>query len=148
VPIPPFAASGLLPPGEHQCTVEDVLERFGAFRGSDRRQRLSRGLVTYVEEVRGAGIGKYLIVNGSYVTDIDSPNDIDVLLVLKDDVQLDAPVPPFQYNARSKKYVKRNYGLDFFFGFEHEESAQQIVALFQDVKYQPGAVKGILKVVL
>lgn len=148
MPIPPFAAGGLLPPGEHECTVEDVLERFGVFRGSDRRPRLSRDLVAYVREVRGAAIGKYLIVNGSYVTDIDNPNDIDVLLVLKDDVRLDAPVPPFQYNARSKRYVKKNYGLDFFFGFEHEESAQEMVALFQDVKYRPGETKGILKVVL
>jgi hypothetical protein len=30
VPLPPFAASGDLPPGFHRATLSEVLERFGS----------------------------------------------------------------------------------------------------------------------
>jgi hypothetical protein len=148
MPIPAFTDDGLLPPGSHECTLEEVVERFGSFQSSDRRPTLSRDLKAYVGELLNAGIAKYLIVNGSYVTTTDTPNDIDLLLVLKDDLQLHNPVPPFQYNPRSKRYVRNKFRLDFYFGFEGDPSAQEIMSIFQQVKYQPGKEKGVLKVTL
>lgn len=148
MPIPPFAEKGLLPDGLHECTLEELIERFGAFQESDRRPRLAKELAAYVEEVRAAGVGKYLVVNGSFVTEKPRPEDIDLLLVLRDDIDLGQPVPPFQYNARSKRYVRKQYSFDFFVGFEGDESSEEMLALFRDVKYRPGEVKGYLKVVL
>ncbi len=47
-----------------------------------------------------------------------------------------------------KRYVRKNYNFDFFVGFENDQSSEQMLALFRDVKNQPGVVKGYLKVVL
>lgn len=148
MPIPALTQDGLLPPGTHECSLDELLGRFGAFQRSDRRPSLSRDLAGYLDEVRSAGIGRYLIVNGSFVTAADAPNDIDILLVLRDDVDLSRPVPPFQYNPRSKRYVRTRFKLDFFFGFENDPSAREIMAVFQQVKHEPGKSKGVLKIAL
>ncbi len=148
MPIPPLLDAGLLPDGIHECTVDEIIDRFGVFQESDQRPRLARELLAYVEEIRAAGVGKYLVVDGSFVTGKAHPEDVDLLLVLRDDVDLARPVPPFQYNPRSKRYVRKNYSFDFFAGFEDDASSEQMLALFRDVKYLPGEVKGYLKVVL
>lgn len=146
--IPDLQLNGFLPDGVHECTIEEITNRFGRFQNSDRRPILNQGLIRYLEELRQANIAKYLIVNGSFVTSKELPSDIDVLLVLKDDVDLTAEVPPYRYNARSRQYVQNHHRLDFHFGFEGDPSAVQILDHFQGVKYQPGQTKGILKIAL
>lgn len=74
--------------------------------------------------------------------------DVKTALVLRDDIDLTEPVPPFRYNARSKRYVRRHYHFDFFFGFDGDPTSTEYLALFRDVKHRPGLVKGFLKVVL
>jgi len=148
LPIPSLNEHGLLPDGLHECTAEEVRATFGVFNASDRRPRLFRDLERYLSEVQAAGIGKYLVVDGSFVTHKPDPSDIDVLLVLRDDLDINCPVPPFEYNARSKKYVKREYGLDFYVGFENDPSSTRMMEVFQQVKYQPELAKGLLKITL
>ena len=148
MPIPELSPQGFLPEGLHDCTIDEVIERFGRFQTSDRRPELAASLISYHQEASEASIGKCLIINGSFVTSVDKPGDVDLLLVLKDDVYLKMEVPPFQYNVRSRKYVKRNYKLDFYVGFEQDDSYASMVTLFQQVKHQPGHRKGVLKVAL
>jgi hypothetical protein len=148
LPIPEFETNGFLPEGIHECTPEEISNRFGRFQLTDRRSTLNEGLVRYISELREAEIGKYLIVNGSFVTEETTPNDIDVLLVLKDDVDLTGDLPPFRRNALSRKYINKYYKLDFHFGFENDDTATNILSNFLEVKYQPGQKKGILKIVL
>jgi len=148
VPIPALGTGGLLPDGIHECTIAEISEAFGRFQESDRRQRLTRQLLAYVEELKSAGVAKHLIINGSYVTSKAKPADIDLLLVLKDDVRLTDPVPPFQYNVRSKKYIKRHFEFDFFVGFDNDHTSTKVIELFREVKYRPDEVKGFLKIVL
>jgi predicted nucleotidyltransferase len=148
LPIPDLESTGFLPEGIHECTIEEISDRFGRFQTTDKRPTLNGGLVRYISELREAAIGKYLIVNGSYVTSKDSPSDIDVLLVLKDDVDLTNNLPPFRKNAISKKYINKYYKIDFHFGFENDVSAINILNNFLEVKYQPGKKKGILKILL
>jgi hypothetical protein len=148
MPIPELSIDGLLPIGVHDCTISELTERFGEFTQSDQRPRLCNRLSSYLDELKQAGIAKYLIVNGSFVTGIERPNDIDVLLILKDDVKLVGDVPPFEYNVRSKKYVRKHFGLDCFFGFEGDDTAIQILDLFQMVKFEPAKAKGVLRVAI
>jgi hypothetical protein len=146
LPIPDLQPNGFLPVGVHDCTVEELGDRFGRFRCSDRRPILTQKLICYIEELRDADIGKYLIVNGSFVTDIDCPNDIDVLLVLKDDVDLTVDIPPYRRNAGSRQYIQNHFGLDFHHGFEGDASATAMIDHWQEVKNRPGEVKGILRI--
>lgn len=148
VAIPELSGEGVLPAGLHECTLEELRDAFGRFQESDRRPRLFRDLERYHQEVSAANVGKYLVVNGSFVTEKPDPNDIDVLLVLRDDLDFEHPVPPFEYNARSKRYVRREFGLDLFPVFENHETYARMLGLFQQVKYQPGSEKGVLKVAI
>jgi len=144
--IPGFEADGFLPVGIHVCTAEEISDRFGRFLTTDRRPSLNAGLIRYINELKEADIGKYLIVNGSYVTQKERPSDIDVLLVLKDDVDLTGDIPPFRKNAASRKYISKYHKLDFHFGFEDDPTYTNILQNFKEVKYQPGKHKGILRV--
>ena len=146
--IPEFSADGLLPDGIVECTPEEVFERFGRFQSSDRRPRLTGQLQEYIQELRAAEVAKYLVIDGSYVTREPAPNDIDLLLVLRDTVDLTETVPPFRYNARSKRFLRKKYNFDIFVGFESDESSTEILEFFRGVKYRPGVSKGLLKVVL
>jgi hypothetical protein len=147
MPIPPLSIAGVLPDGLHECTLEEVLDQFARFQGSDRRPSLGRELQEYMAELRSAQVGKYLVVDGSFVTAKPAPSDIDLLLVLRDDVRLGDILPPFRYNARSKTYIRKKYRFDFFPAYD-DGSAVEMIAFFRQVKYRPGEVKGLLKVKL
>jgi hypothetical protein len=98
--------------------------------------------------LEAAKVCKYLILDGSFATAIESPNDVDVLLVLKDEVDLTKDVPPFEYNARSKSYVRKQYAMDLFVGFDGDASSQNIMEYFQLVRGRPDRSKGMLRVAL
>lgn len=148
MPIPDFLANGFLPDGVHECTIDEIVDRFGRFVESDRRPSLSRELQEYLGDLRSSGVGKYLIVDGSYATSKAQPGDVDLLLVLRDEVDLNATVPPFVFNARSRQYVRKKYNFDFFFGYEGDPSTTSILSLFREAKHLPGVTKGVLRIAL
>lgn len=148
MPIPDLSTDGLLPDGLHDCTLDEVIERFARFQESDRRPSLGRELREYMADVRSAEVGKYLVVDGSFVTSKPAPSDIDLLLVLRDEVNLGEIVPPFRYNARSKTYIRKKYRFDCFPAYDTDGSADAMIQFFRQVKYRPGEVKGLLKVTL
>lgn len=148
MPIPDFNADGLLPTGIFTCTLEEIEQHFGRFRGTDRRPNLTSKLTEYMRELRSANIAKSIIINGSYITDIDKPNDIDVLLILKDDIDLSQSFPPYIKNAFNNTYIKKYFNLDFKVGFENDITSSEIISLFSKVKGQPDKEKGLLKILL
>ncbi|MHB1048745.1 MAG: DUF6932 family protein [Bacteroidota bacterium] len=144
--IPELDADGFLPIGIYDCTIDEIEETFGSFNGSDRRVSLFLRLKQYYNELLQANIGKYLIVNGSFISDKGKPSDIDVLLVFRDDLDVTRPVPPYQYNARSRKYVKTHYHLDFHFGFDNDPSSTNIIDTFHKIKEVTSRRKGFLRI--
>ena len=148
MPIPDPNPAGLLPPGVHDCSIDEVLERFGVFNETDRRVDLGRRLSAFHQELLEANVAVALIVDGSFVTAKAAPGDIDVALVLRSDLDLRVLVPPFQYNPRSKGYVKKKYGFDFFFCFEgQDEILEPLLTYFSQTKEGIGT-KGVLRIPL
>lgn len=80
VPIPGLTADGLLPPGIHQTTLDDIGLRFGS--SNDRRQELFEKLQRFVALVRGFNLMSALVVDGSFVTSKPVPGDVDVVLLM------------------------------------------------------------------
>jgi hypothetical protein len=76
--IPPFDERGCLPPGIHLATLAEVLSRCG--NGSAEREAQAESLTWLVALCRKAGIIR-LVLNGSFVTDVPSPNDVDCVLL-------------------------------------------------------------------
>ncbi len=82
--IPPFRADGYLPEALYLATDAEVLFRFG---GSTRqRRRLALRLGRWIELARKIG-ARRLLIDGSFVTAKDEPNDIDAVVLLPPDFQ-------------------------------------------------------------
>ena len=76
--IPPFDDSGCLPPGVHAATLAEVETRFG--RQSELRRVQMDSVRWMVELAVRAGVHR-IVLNGSFVTDIMEPNDVDCVLL-------------------------------------------------------------------
>ena len=84
--IPEFDDQGYLPPGIHPATLGEIATRFG--RESEIRQAEAQSLEWLCELAWNAGV-KRLIVDGSFVSDVLEPNDVDCVLLIEDDYPLD-----------------------------------------------------------
>lgn len=86
--IPPFKALGYLPPGIHPATLDEIDVGFGQL--SELRRVQMESVRWMVELAVRAGVQR-IVLNGSFVTDIIEPNDVDcVLLAAESTTDLDA----------------------------------------------------------
>ena len=121
MPIPALTPDGVLPEGVHDCTLDELRERFGQFQRTDWRPRLFERLQAFIREAQRTGFVAAIIVDGSFVTDVDVPNDVDVILVLRADHEFDAELRPFEYNVVSKRQVRRMHGVDVLIAREGDD---------------------------
>ena len=148
MPIPNFDEKGLLPPGIHDCSLDEIRERFGTYQGTDRRVELYAKLQAFLEEVRSTRLVVAVIVDGSFVTSKPNPEDIDLILVLSSDHDFSAKLRPFEYNVLSRRRVRRRYGFDLFVARENRPEYNEYTEFFQQVRGQPEARKGIVRIQL
>ncbi|HEY3246271.1 MAG TPA: hypothetical protein VGM03_23250 [Phycisphaerae bacterium] len=146
MPIPDLNAEGYLPPGIHDCTLEEIGVRFGRFQGTERRSRLFERLQLLTGEALSTGLVVGIIVNGSFVTGRPDPNDIDLILVLRDKDVLRHELRPFEYNVLSRRRVRQRHGFDIRLAAENQREYNEYVEFFQRVKEQPERRKGLLRV--
>ena len=147
----------LLDDGVHDATLECVRALFGTFQRTSRRTRLFEKLSEYITEVRKADIAEAIIVDGSFIMGcIDEPEDIDVVLILKQDWDMTAELRPYQYNLISKRDVKRNYPFDLIPVLSGSDQESQWVEFFSRVNtkwyashnFPVGATKGLVRITL
>jgi len=80
--LPPFNEAGDLPPGLHKSSLEQVLSRFGA--GSAARRKVALRLERIHRLAKATGEVRRFIVFGSFITAKESPNDVDVFMIMED----------------------------------------------------------------
>jgi predicted nucleotidyltransferase len=148
MPIPDLLPNGLLPEGVHDATSADVRERFGRFRETAKRVELQTVLDAFLAEAQASGLVEAIIVNGSYTTGKAQPEDIDIIVVLRQGVDLAAELRPDQYNVVSANRVKKRYPFDVRVATSAPETLRPLVDFFAEVKQQPGLRKGMVKVTL
>jgi len=85
--IPEFDENGYLPPGIHRATFDEIAERFG--RESEIRRVEMESLRWLVDAAVRAGVER-IVINGSFVTDVLEPNDVDCVVLPGPSVPLDA----------------------------------------------------------
>ena len=81
---PRLGSPRYLPEGLYAASEAEVTFRFGI--SSSRRRRLALRLRRWIELVRQVG-GRRLLVDGSFVTAKQAPNDIDAVVLLPRDFQ-------------------------------------------------------------
>lgn len=80
--IPAFCDDGRLPEGLHFATEAEVTFRFGG--ATPRRLRLALRLRRWIELARAVSAMRFL-VDGSFVTAVPDPADVDAVVWLADD---------------------------------------------------------------
>lgn len=143
MPIPALI-DGLLPPGVHDCTLEEVRARFGAFRLGSSRWELANKLDEYLREARTTSLIAWVGVDGSFATDKESPNDVDLVIALRTNYALGAQVRPFEYNLTSRRRLQQRFPFDVLVEPEGSEKLAEHMAFFQSTR--DGQPKGILRV--
>jgi hypothetical protein len=143
--IPPLNEHGLLPQGIHACSLQEIEARFGRFQSSDRRPRLYAALRDFVRELKSTGIALALIINGSFVTAKSSPEDIDLILVVKPAHDFQGDLSQAEYNVLSAQRVRRRHQFDLLVARADSDQFRRYVTLFQQVRLEPDKTKGILR---
>lgn len=137
MPIPEYNEHGLLPPGIHSCTLSELKERFGRFSTSSQRQELFAKLEQYVQEARSAKIVSALLVDGSFVTSTEIPNDVDLVAVLAEDHDFTQELRPYQSNVLSNRWARRQFGFDLLVARTNSSEYTEYVAFFAQVRGWP-----------
>ena len=130
--IPPLDEHGYLPPGVHPATLEEVIERFG--HGSEQREAQAQSLRWLLPLCHNAGIAR-LLLNGSFVTGKDEPNDVDCVAL-----------QGLDYKAQSPSAAELRQGLPFI---ELKIVSQTDYDRFRDVVFASDRdmiAKGVIEV--
>jgi len=87
MPLPEFNEVGDLPEGNYHATLDEVVLRFGS--GSAQREAVTRRLERIYELAVATGYLDRIVAFGSYVSAVEKPNDVDVILVMKNEFRLE-----------------------------------------------------------
>ncbi len=82
MPLPAFNQHGDLPPGVYPATLAEVIARFGT--DTVQRRLVTERLRCVYDLAQATGELQRFVLFGSYVTVKASPNDIDIVLVMRD----------------------------------------------------------------
>ena len=83
MPLPEFNEFGDLPEGLHAASLAEVIARFGS--GTAQRKAVTERLRRIYHLAVATGCLDRLVVFGSYVSDVTEPNDVDVILLMRND---------------------------------------------------------------
>lgn len=128
--IPEFNDNGYLPAGVHGATLEEIDVRFG--QESELRRVQMESLHWLVTLARRAGVLR-IVVNGSFVTDVHEPNDVDCVLLAGPDyptnMAADAELRqglPFIHAETVEKEVFEHY-VTIIFGTDWRNIAKGVI---------------------
>jgi hypothetical protein len=142
-PIPPFRPDGYLPEGVHVCSEADVIFRFGS--SNRRRRRLAARLRQWIELGRQVG-AKRLLVDGSFVTAKEAPQDVDTVILLPQNFtqQLEQDHPP----ALELEEMLLTRRPEEIFAAEDEADWEEWVVFFSLTREPERRPKGIVEIPL
>lgn len=138
--IPDFNENGYLPKGIHMATMNEIKQRFGI--STPKRKDLFKGFKSLVNLLhKHKKKIKKLLLNGSFVTNKESPGDLDCVLIVKDDFDFCSP------EARQLLDAKRLFNADVVTFMEQDVNRyRRFIDFFgHDRSRRP---KGLVEVIL
>ena len=134
--IPDLDEHGLLPAGAHDCSVDEIV---GTFGWNPHRRDLVRRLSDFlVREIRHR-FSEPVYVDGSFVTDKETPDDVDVVLDMRrasEDRQFSA----FRSWRQGRDRFRRVYSIDFWINLPGENDFSDF---FQYLGVKTARYKGL-----
>lgn len=134
-----FDSNGNLPPGIHQASWKEFVDRFGY---NERRQWLLTGLRNALSNLKEAGC-TIVYVNGSFITQKAEPRDFDGCWDWSG-VDEDKVDPVLLTFSEERAAQKSKYGGELFPNCLEGVSELSFLAYFQRDKYT-GEPKGIVQ---
>lgn len=131
--LPPLSSAGLLPPGIHKTTLQEMEIRFAT---NAHRRDLYDKFVQGANRLFSAG-ATHLWVDGSYVTDKEHPNDIDCMWEPGLNMEWDHLDDFLDHGL-----IKRRYGMDLYMNGIEGGTGLPWTDFFQQTR--DGQLKGIL----
>ena len=128
--------------------VEEMKFRFGSFVDTERRPFLFSKLKEFLAE---AGKSKFIVsivIDGSFSDGSTNANDIDLIIVVAENLDFSIDLSPSDYNLLSKNRVRRRFGFDVLVAPDNSEQYHRYVHFFQQIRFEPGRLKGILRMKL
>lgn len=151
MPIPELNQNGLLPTGVHDCTLAEIAGFFGA---NAHRKRLCQNLVACLEQDIRPLFSHPILVDGSFVTDKDEPEDIDIVLDLKE-ASDEQKWQGLTFMNKKQRQFLHEYNIHFWINF-HVPGFPDFSTFFQYIgtktarikSLDPKHMKGILRIFL
>jgi len=140
-----LTAAGVLPPGIHDASLDEIRALFGQFQETDRRPRLFERLEGLVRQLRPHEFVLHLIINGSFVTSKPDPEDIDLIVAIDPAILDKEEWAPVEYNALSSRRLRRQYQFDVFVAPDGGDAYARYVEVFSGVKDSPTDEKGLVR---
>ena len=138
MPIPALNQNGLLPRGVYDYTLAEMADFFAA---NAHRRRLFQNLVTCLkQEIRPLFLHP-ILVDGSFVTDKDEPEDIDIVLDLKETSDEQKWRGLMFMNEKQRRFL-HEYHVHFWINFDTPESSDFSV-FFQYIGIKTARIKGL-----
>lgn len=131
--LPNFDEHGFLPEGVWDCSLAEFVSRFAVFRRSDRRLKFSSRLEFFLEEMFKTDWIQEVIVDGSFVTEKNEPNDIDLILALKSEFET-AHIPFWLSQRLDAKRLRKIYKFDVFIEIYGTTGYKNKLDFFQSVR--------------
>jgi len=149
VSVPRLNRVGILDDGVYECTLDELKIAFGKGNPHPRRGELFIELVGVINDVlKPVGL-KRIYVDGSYTTDKEAPNDIDVAWSVHD-IESETPVESALHILSMYAECRDKHGIDLL-AFGHSGGFSSLLTgLKAETAVQrglpPGTRKGILEV--
>lgn len=116
--LPQFNQYGLLPPGIYDSDVAQVKERFCY---NDHREAVFSRFETYVQHISVFGVKFACFLDGSFISDKEHPQDIDLVLDIPDSKDHVFHIMRQRQTWSDERWlllnldrVRREFGLHFF----------------------------------
>ncbi len=143
--LPNFNEHGFLPEGVWNCEIEEFISRFAVFQRTDCRLQLCSKLEEFLADVSKIKFIKEIIIDGSYVTEKDEPNDIDIILIL--DKEFEKVETPFWIvNLLDSSLLRKKYQFDVKVVVFESNMHLEYLDFFQNVR-QSNLKKGIVRLI-
>ena len=141
--LPAFRPDGYLPVGLHPATEPELIFRFGS--ATPRRRRLALHVRRWIELARTARATR-LLIDGSFVTSKDHPNDVDAVVLLPTDFeqQIRAGVDA----ALQLEQMLLTRSPEELFGAEDQADFEEWREFFSRTREFDGRRKGLVEVAL
>lgn len=141
--IPPFREDGYLPEGLYVATDAETFFRFGT--STSKRRKLAIRLRYWVNLARTIGALRFMI-DGSFVTAKEQPNDIDAVILIPEDFefQINRGIPA----ALEMEEMLLKHQPEELYAAEDQQDWNEWIQFFSKTREQDNRRKGLVEIKL